>query len=92
MVDLRLYPDTPAVALNGALADGKANSRTGHFSPMQALEHTENCLVVSRIDPDAVVSHTEEPGVFRVTSGYMDTRRTSSPVLDCVTDEILKNL
>src|SRR5206468_7919991 len=88
----RLHPYLTAVFFDYLPADGETDTCAGHVAAMQALEHTENSFMVPGIDPDSVVPHGNSPMQSGTRGRDPDFRRVCASVLDCVSDEVLKDL
>ena len=94
MAGLRFDPDPAAQSLEHFLADGQADARTLKlFAAVQTLEQNEDPFKVLRLDPQAVIAHAEDPFPVTVTRDRdMNAGGVGTAVLDCVADEVLKDL
>src|SRR5271165_5941183 len=62
---LRLYPNTAAMALHYPAADRQAQSDSRRASVVQSLEQAEDPVMIGRIDADTVVHNAELPKLAR---------------------------
>lgn len=73
-VGCRFHPDSAAVRLHDAGADGQADARTGELAAMlQSDKRRENAILLIRRDADAVVADDEVPviALFEGAHGHM---------------------
>src|SRR5579884_2264714 len=73
----RFNPDSSAIALNHALANGQPDTSTAiFFVVMQPLEQTKNLLLIPWIDPNSIVLDREapKPAVFNRRDMYLRRR------------------
>src|SRR5258706_1488794 len=76
-------PDAALMVLDHLLANGQADAGAGISSfRMQSLEHIEDLLAMSRLDPNAVVAHREHPLVAVALGRDMHARWLIAAELD----------
>src|SRR5204863_4572571 len=74
-IELALRPDPPAVALDHAPHQGKADTDPLEFVlAVQALKHVEQLLAVPHVEPYAVVAHEEHQLLVRSLCSDFDPR------------------
>src|SRR2546423_13187731 len=62
LTDAGLGPDTAAMAFDGLLADGQADSRAGILGcRVRALKDAKDALGIGGVHADTVVAHGEDP-------------------------------
>src|SRR5436305_8241348 len=87
---LRFHPDAATIPLHHALADRQADTRAGNSLAMQPFEHTENGLVILRLNPHSVILHGKLPFGFTPGRRDMNARRLHAAVFDGIADQILE--
>ncbi len=65
---LRLHPDRPAALLDDSFANRQTHPGTRKVPPVQALEDTENLVVITGLDSSAVVADRESNALLGFTA------------------------
>ena len=93
LAGFRLDPHAASVALHDLVTDRQTYSTPGIFAAsVKALKQTKHLFVILSIDPNPVIYNTKLPHPAILLRGNMDPRRRFAPVLETISDEILKKL
>jgi len=87
-----LDPDATAVAFHDTSADRQPDASSRNLSSVQTFEYAEDLIEVLAPDADAIVAHRDNP--FALSRFGVDGNlwRVRATVLDCVADQVLKEL
>src|SRR6202035_329974 len=85
-------PGPPARPLRYALATAQADPRARPLPAMQPTEDAEDLLVITRIDPNAVVADRENGLAVCFGSRNLNPRRIRSTKFDRVRNQLAKQL